>query len=106
VGLAGGLYPLRLSFVFDIVGIIAGALRMPPWRFFLACWAGRTISYTAAAYLGYLWLRDIPWWGYVIGFAVLIIAALVLVGRSKKGNGGYLAGPERTCNISNAPVIK
>ena len=32
-------------FAFDVVGIIAGALRMPVWKFFIACWLGRTISY-------------------------------------------------------------
>ncbi len=37
---------------FDVVGIIAGATRMPVWRFFIACWLGRTISYIAVAYLG------------------------------------------------------
>lgn len=48
-------------FVFDIVGIIAGALRMPFWRFFLACWAGRTISYVFISYLASLGFKAIPW---------------------------------------------
>jgi uncharacterized membrane protein YdjX (TVP38/TMEM64 family) len=48
-------------FVFDIVGIIAGAMRMPWWRFWLACWGGRTISYVTVAYLGSVILRAIPW---------------------------------------------
>jgi uncharacterized membrane protein YdjX (TVP38/TMEM64 family) len=47
--------------VFDVVGIIAGAMRMPWWRFWLACWAGRTVSYVTAAYLGSVILRAIPW---------------------------------------------
>ncbi|OGO18933.1 MAG: hypothetical protein A2Z15_04130 [Chloroflexi bacterium RBG_16_50_11] len=47
-------------FVFDVVGIIAGAMRMPAWRFFLACWAGRTISYIVVAYLGSV---IFPWMG-------------------------------------------
>ena len=38
--------------LFDIVGIIAGAARMRPWRFFVATWIGRTISYVTVAYLG------------------------------------------------------
>jgi uncharacterized membrane protein YdjX (TVP38/TMEM64 family) len=38
--------------LFDIVGIIAGAGRMRPWRFFVATWIGRTISYVTVAYLG------------------------------------------------------
>jgi membrane protein YqaA with SNARE-associated domain len=41
-------------FVFDVVGIIAGAMRMPFWKFFLACWLGRTISYITVAYLAHL----------------------------------------------------
>ena len=50
-----------IPFVFDIVGIIAGALRMPLWRFFLACWAGRTISYIIMAYLADFGLEVMPW---------------------------------------------
>jgi membrane protein YqaA with SNARE-associated domain len=63
--------------IFDVVGIICGALRMPTWRFFLACWLGRTVSYTAAAYLGSMWLRQLPWWAYPAGFIVLIAAAFL-----------------------------
>ncbi len=48
-------------FVFDIVGIIAGALRMPLWKFFVACWLGRTISYTFMAYLASWGFKAIPW---------------------------------------------
>jgi membrane protein YqaA with SNARE-associated domain len=40
-----------VPFAFDVVGIIAGALRMPVWRFFLACWLGRTIAYITVACL-------------------------------------------------------
>lgn len=50
-----------VPFAFDIVGIIAGALRMPTWRFFLACWAGRTISYVFVVWMGSLGLRILPW---------------------------------------------
>jgi membrane protein DedA with SNARE-associated domain len=42
------MFPL----LFDIAGIIAGAMRMPVWKFFLATWLGRTISYIVVAYLG------------------------------------------------------
>ncbi len=51
----GWLAVFLLSIVpiaFDVVGIIAGALRMPVWKFFLACWLGRTIAYVTVAYLG------------------------------------------------------
>ena len=44
-------------FAFDVVGIIAGALRMPIWRFILPMWAGRTASYIVVAYLGALGVK-------------------------------------------------
>ncbi|MCJ7605314.1 MAG: VTT domain-containing protein, partial [Dehalococcoidales bacterium] len=71
-------------FVFDVVGIIAGALRMPLWRFVLACWAGRTISYVTAAYLGSIWLREIPWWAYLAALLALIAVAFFLGTRKGK----------------------
>ncbi len=49
-------------FIFDVAGIIAGAMRMPAWKFFLATWLGRTISYVVVAYLAHLgfqlWFMD------------------------------------------------
>jgi uncharacterized membrane protein YdjX (TVP38/TMEM64 family) len=48
-------------FLFDIVGIIAGATRMPVWKFLLACWLGRTILYIAVAYIGSALFNVIPW---------------------------------------------
>jgi membrane protein YqaA with SNARE-associated domain len=48
-------------FFFDVVGIIAGAMRMPVWKFFLACWLGRTVSYVTVAYLASLGIKAIPW---------------------------------------------
>lgn len=51
------IFPL----VFDIVGIIAGALRMPLWRFFVACWLGRTISYVAVALGASIGIKLLPW---------------------------------------------
>lgn len=50
-----------VPFLFDIVGIIAGALRMPVWRFMLACWAGRTIFYVIAVWTGSSILNLLPW---------------------------------------------
>jgi membrane protein YqaA with SNARE-associated domain len=32
---------------FDVVGIAAGILRFPLWRFILVCWLGRTILYVS-----------------------------------------------------------
>jgi uncharacterized membrane protein YdjX (TVP38/TMEM64 family) len=48
-------------FLFDVVGIIAGATRMPVWKFFIACWLGRTILYIAVAYIGSVLFKFIPW---------------------------------------------
>ena len=31
--------------VFDLVGIAAGVLRFPFWKFLIACWLGRTLLY-------------------------------------------------------------
>ena len=31
--------------IFDLVGIVAGVLRVPFWKFMLACWLGRTLLY-------------------------------------------------------------
>lgn len=63
----GGLAIFALSivpFAFDIVGIIAGALRLPFWKFFLACWWGRTILYVVIAWGGALgWEALLNFWG-------------------------------------------
>ena len=34
-----------VPFFFDLVGIAAGVLRFPLWRFILVCWLGRTLLY-------------------------------------------------------------
>ena len=38
--------------IFDVGGLLAGALRMPVFRFLLACWAGKTVRLIAIALLG------------------------------------------------------
>lgn len=50
------MFPL----VFDVVGIMAGALRMPFWKFFIACWLGRTILYVTVVYLASIGLKVFP----------------------------------------------
>jgi membrane protein YqaA with SNARE-associated domain len=50
--------------VFDLVGLAAGALRYPFWKFFLFCWLGRTILYVVMVCLGAAGLKIImPWLG-------------------------------------------
>ena len=38
--------------LFDVVGLIAGALRLPLWKFLLACWIGRIPKAFIEAYIG------------------------------------------------------
>ena len=38
--------------IFDLVGLVAGALRLPVWKFMLACWAGRVPRSFVEAYVG------------------------------------------------------
>ncbi len=38
--------------LFDVVGLIAGALRLPLWKFLLACWIGRVPKAFLEAYIG------------------------------------------------------
>jgi membrane protein YqaA with SNARE-associated domain len=50
--------------VFDLVGIAAGVLRFPLWKFFIACWVGRTILYLVIAWGGALgWEALLHWLG-------------------------------------------
>ena len=39
---------------FDLAGIAAGVLRFPVWKFFVACWLGRTVLYVGIAWAGAL----------------------------------------------------
>ncbi len=50
---AWAIFILSLSpFFFDLAGIAAGILRLPFWKFFIACWLGRTILYVLIALAG------------------------------------------------------
>ena len=76
---------------FDFVGIAAGALRFPFWKFLLATIAGRlprTFLWCFLAHLGWeLWpgfwdlLRGLSWWVWVIGGVglVVIIVGIVVI---------------------------
>jgi len=53
-----------VPFVFDLVGIAAGILRFPFWKFFLLCWLGRTLLYIFAAFAGtYGWEAMLHYFG-------------------------------------------
>jgi len=46
---------------FDLVGLAAGALRFPLWKFILVCWLGRTLLYVAFVVLAALgWEAVLP----------------------------------------------
>ncbi len=50
---------------FDVMGMVAGLLRFPLWKFALACWFGKVLKYTGIALAGaYGWeaaLRYLGW---------------------------------------------
>jgi membrane protein DedA with SNARE-associated domain len=49
---------------FDLVGLVAGALRFPLWKFILLCWAGRTLLYVVIVVLAALgWEAALPYFG-------------------------------------------
>ena len=56
----GALVP----FFFDIVGMAAGALRFPLWKYILACWLGRSLNYLAFTLLAAVWGWEL-WLRYV-----------------------------------------
>ncbi len=44
----------------DIAGLLAGASRIPLWKFLVPCWAGKLVKYLAACYFGAAVLRLLP----------------------------------------------
>jgi membrane protein YqaA with SNARE-associated domain len=53
-----------VPFFFDLVGLAAGVLRIPLWKFVIACWLGRTILYVAFIVLAALgWNMVLPYLG-------------------------------------------
>ncbi len=46
------IFALIPMLLFDLVGLIAGALRLSVWKFLLACWAGRIPRSFVEAYIG------------------------------------------------------
>lgn len=60
----GEIVVLVLAFIpnpfFDIAGMIAGALRMPLWRFLLFCWIGKILKMMMFAYGGAEIARLLP----------------------------------------------
>ncbi|MFC1903413.1 YqaA family protein [Chloroflexota bacterium] len=48
-----------VPFIFDLVGLVAGVLRFPFWKFILICWLGRTILYVVLISLAALGLKAV-----------------------------------------------
>ena len=49
---------------FDLVGLAAGVLRFPLWKFVLICWLGRTLLYTVFVVLAvWGWEAALPYFG-------------------------------------------
>ena len=47
---------------FDIAGLVAGASKIPLWKFLLPCWAGRFPKYIMFCYLAFEVFRFFPSW--------------------------------------------
>jgi len=45
---------------FDVAGLLAGASKMPLWKFLLPCWAGRFLKYLLVCYFGGAVLHLLP----------------------------------------------
>jgi uncharacterized membrane protein YdjX (TVP38/TMEM64 family) len=54
------LISLQPVLPFDIAGLLAGASKLPVWKFLLPCWAGRFPKYLLACYLGPAFLSLFP----------------------------------------------
>ena len=72
----------------DVIGIAAGALRFPIWKFLLACWLGKAILYTVMAFLGkWGWDKMVEgaidtralWAGVGATLGVLVVLGLALL---------------------------
>jgi membrane protein DedA with SNARE-associated domain len=49
---------------FDLVGLAAGVLRFPLWKFVLICWLGRSLLYSVFILLAALgWEAVLPYFG-------------------------------------------
>lgn len=77
---------------FDVVGIAAGALRFPLWKFILAIIAGRLPLTMAGCYLAHkgwsewpqIWdaLKSMAWWEWtfiVVGILIIIACVVILL---------------------------
>ena len=57
---------------FDVLGIAAGLLRFPFWKFFVACWCGKTLVYIGMALAGA--------WGWEAFTSGMLITSPIAIG--------------------------
>jgi membrane protein YqaA with SNARE-associated domain len=57
-----GIFLLSLQPIlpFDVAGLLAGASKLPLWKFILPCWAGKFPKYLVVCFLGEEFLRLLP----------------------------------------------
>jgi membrane protein YqaA with SNARE-associated domain len=57
-----GIFLISLQPIFpvDVAGLLAGASKLPVWKFLVPCWAAKFIKYLLACYLGETFLRLLP----------------------------------------------
>jgi len=57
-----GIFLLSLQPIlpFDVAGLLAGASKLPLWKFLLPCWAGKFPKYLVVCFLGEAFLRLLP----------------------------------------------
>jgi membrane protein DedA with SNARE-associated domain len=67
----------------DIMGIAAGNLRLPAWKFFLPCWPGKTIKYIILAYIGYwgwdAFIKNESLKASLLTTSIAVVSAVVLL---------------------------
>jgi membrane protein YqaA with SNARE-associated domain len=56
------LISLQPILPFDVAGLLAGASRMPLWKFLLPCWAGKLPKYIVLCYFSAHFLQFLPSW--------------------------------------------
>jgi len=61
---------------FDVLGVAAGLLRFPFWKFFIACWLGKTVLCVSLALAGAWGWEAFITGGYTSPVSVALLAAL------------------------------
>jgi uncharacterized membrane protein YdjX (TVP38/TMEM64 family) len=76
---------------FDLLGIAAGHLRFPLWKFYLACWLGRLPREILIIWLGSIGYASVPssWnWGAIGGGIVVVVVIITVIMLRRRRNRG------------------